>query len=148
MRDPQRIDDVLLAIGEVWAKNPDLRLGQLLINAVRPARPCPEVFSIEDRDLVRRLRAEGKEPKPAEPSGAPDCQFLPAPPGIARVETGAVQFGDDWPGLFLRGDNALPLMIWIRSLCELLANHPDPMVADRLDRLKAYADLIEKTVKA
>lgn len=24
-----------------------------------------------------------------------------------RVETGPVQFGDDWPGLFVRGDNAL-----------------------------------------
>lgn len=23
-----------------------------------------------------------------------------------RVETGAVQFGDDWPGVFIRGDNA------------------------------------------
>lgn len=23
-----------------------------------------------------------------------------------RVETGPVQFGDDWPGLFIRGDNA------------------------------------------
>lgn len=24
-----------------------------------------------------------------------------------RAETGAVQFGDDWPGVFLRGDDAL-----------------------------------------
>jgi hypothetical protein len=24
-----------------------------------------------------------------------------------RVETGAVQFGDDWPGVFIRGDHAL-----------------------------------------
>ncbi|MEN8764135.1 MAG: hypothetical protein ABF290_17120 [Thiogranum sp.] len=23
-----------------------------------------------------------------------------------RVETGPVQFGDDWPGIFIRGDNA------------------------------------------
>jgi hypothetical protein len=23
-----------------------------------------------------------------------------------RVETGPLQFGDDWPGLFIRGDNA------------------------------------------
>ena len=130
--DPRRIDDVLLAIGEVWAQNPDLRLGQLLLNAVRPSQPCPEIFSIEDRDLVYRVRAKGNEPKPAEPSGAPERQLLPASPGIARVETGEVQFGDDWPGLFLRGDDALALMIWIRSLCEMLANHPDPMVADRL----------------
>lgn len=24
-----------------------------------------------------------------------------------RVETGPLQFGDDWPGIFIRGDNAL-----------------------------------------
>lgn len=24
-----------------------------------------------------------------------------------RVETGPTQFGDDWPGVFIRGDNAL-----------------------------------------
>ncbi len=23
-----------------------------------------------------------------------------------RVETGPIQFGDDWPGIFIRGDNA------------------------------------------
>lgn len=27
--------------------------------------------------------------------------------GPGRVETGVVQFGDDWPGIFIRGDNAL-----------------------------------------
>jgi hypothetical protein len=24
-----------------------------------------------------------------------------------RVETGPIQFGNDWPGIFIRGDNAL-----------------------------------------
>jgi hypothetical protein len=24
-----------------------------------------------------------------------------------RIETGPIQFGDDWPGVFIRGDNAL-----------------------------------------
>jgi hypothetical protein len=29
-------------------------------------------------------------------------------PGVSeRVETGPLQFGDDWPGVFIRGDNAL-----------------------------------------
>ncbi len=27
-------------------------------------------------------------------------------PCMPRVETGVVRFGDDWPGLFIRGDNA------------------------------------------
>lgn len=33
-------------------------------------------------------------------------QKLPAPEGVARVESGPVQFGEDWPGVFFRGDNA------------------------------------------
>lgn len=29
-------------------------------------------------------------------------------PGVQeRIETGPLQFGDDWPGVFIRGDNAL-----------------------------------------
>jgi hypothetical protein len=35
-----------------------------------------------------------------------DLLKLPAPIGIPRVETGPVQFGNDWPGLFIRGDDA------------------------------------------
>jgi hypothetical protein len=34
-----------------------------------------------------------------------ETRTLPAQ--AVRVETGAVQFGDDWPGVFIRGDNAL-----------------------------------------
>jgi uncharacterized protein (TIGR02996 family) len=79
---------------------------------------------------------------------AGERQMLPAPIDSPRVETGAVQFGDDWPGLFIRGDNALALMVWIRSLCELLRDHPNEDVADRLDRLKQYADLIDQSVRA
>ena len=25
----------------------------------------------------------------------------------SRIETGPIQFGDDWPGVFIRGDNAM-----------------------------------------
>ena len=43
-------------------------------------------------------------------------QKLPAPEDISRVETGPVQFGDDWPGYFMRGDNAFALSMAIKSL--------------------------------
>lgn len=33
-----------------------------------------------------------------------------------RVESGAIQFGDDYPGLFLRGDDAKFLSLAIESL--------------------------------
>lgn len=32
MRDPQRIDRILLGLREKWMKDPDLRFGQLLFN--------------------------------------------------------------------------------------------------------------------
>lgn len=32
-------------------------------------------------------------------------QVFPAP-SSARVESGPIQFGEDWPGVFIRGDNA------------------------------------------
>lgn len=35
---------------------------------------------------------------------------LPMPEGLTRMESGAVQFGDDFPGYFLRGDNAAQLL--------------------------------------
>lgn len=37
----------------------------------------------------------------------PEVQIVPALKG-GRPETGAMQFGeDDWPGVFIRGDNAI-----------------------------------------
>lgn len=30
--------------------------------------------------------------------------------GHPRVETGAIQFNDDWPGLFIRGDQCIDLL--------------------------------------
>lgn len=39
-----------------------------------------------------------------------------------RVETGPVQFGDDWPGVFIRGDNAFGYMLSLKSLLEGVKN--------------------------
>jgi hypothetical protein len=55
MRDPTRIDAVLAALRAAWVESPDLRLGQLIVNAVRPSTPCPEIFHAEDDALLRRL---------------------------------------------------------------------------------------------
>ena len=41
------------------------------------------------------------------------------PAQSSRVETGPVQFGDDWPGVFIRGDNA---GYYALVLCGVLAN--------------------------
>lgn len=55
MRDPDRIDEMLGLIREIWVSNPDLRLGQLIVGATAPKQPCPEVFYIEDSELQKRL---------------------------------------------------------------------------------------------
>lgn len=49
MRDPNRIDKVLIEIGKLWHKYPDLRLGQLISNAF------VDIYYIEDDLLVERL---------------------------------------------------------------------------------------------
>lgn len=51
-----------------------------------------------------------------------------------RVETGVVQFGNDWPGVFIRGDNALGYALALKS-----AKSDDP-IADL--QLKELANLL------
>lgn len=54
----------------------------------------------------------------------------PAPDGDApRVETGAVQFGNDWPGLFIRGDAAFVLAGDIDTLGWFLDSLPTDVLA-------------------
>lgn len=55
MRDPARIDEILSRVRELWLRNPDYRLTQLIVNLVRPSQPCPEVFSFEDSVLLKAL---------------------------------------------------------------------------------------------
>jgi hypothetical protein len=57
-----------------------------------------------------------------------------------------MQFQDDWPGLFLRGDTAIPLHVSIRALQQRLADHPDVVVGSALIRLEQIADIIERDV--
>ena len=47
--------NLLENITNVQAKYPELRLGQLLINALNIQKPCPELFHIEDNVLAEKL---------------------------------------------------------------------------------------------
>ena len=47
-RDPARIDIVLAALRAYWTANPDLRLGQIVVNAASGGDP----FSVEDEVLM------------------------------------------------------------------------------------------------
>lgn len=37
---------------------------------------------------------------------------------MARIETGPIQFGDDWPGIFIRGDNAMYFSMELNAFLE------------------------------
>lgn len=46
------------------------------------------------------------------------------PPVDDRVETGPTQFGDDWPGIFIRGDDA---MMYAMLLSSVIKGDGDPV---------------------
>jgi len=49
LRDPGRIYAVMEDLRELWLRNPDLRLGQLLINAFQDK---DRLYNIEDEPLI------------------------------------------------------------------------------------------------
>jgi len=72
---------------------------------------------------------------------------IPFPGGSAQIPTGAIQFENDLPGLFLRGDNAIALAANIRGLQQRLSAHSDPIVGAVLFQIGQIADIIESDVK-
>lgn len=57
-------------------------------------------LATDEIDFTNEVCAKPAEPKPKEP----------------RAETGAMQINDDWPGVFIRGDNAFGLALDIEQL--------------------------------
>lgn len=58
MRDPDRIQPILDALGEAWRKSPDLRLTQLLTTVITdaPDRGPAPFFYVEDEEALTALR--------------------------------------------------------------------------------------------
>lgn len=53
MRDPARIDAFINKLRAIWHEHPDLRFGQLLLNAV----PEDKLYHTEDSTLMSEIRA-------------------------------------------------------------------------------------------
>ena len=53
MRNPNRIEPTLKEIERIWKNNPDLRLGQLLLNIVSNANI---LYYVEDNELIKGLK--------------------------------------------------------------------------------------------
>ncbi len=71
---------------------------------------------------------------------------IPFPGGSGRTPTGAMQFENDWPGLFIRGDNAVPLANAIRRIEEKVKGSPDFVFEAILLDLIPIAEIIERDV--
>lgn len=60
---------------------------------------------------------------------------------MSRIETGVVQFDDDWPGVFIRGDNAFSYALTIGEVVRgLEAGQPPNLFFVR--QLKGLAALL------
>ena len=81
-----------------------------------------------------------------------DLRKLPA--ASERLDTGPIQFGDDWPGVFVRGDSALILASMFRQAADdaqaywLDRDFPRTVEFERFIKLrimamKNWADLFE-----
>jgi uncharacterized protein YihD (DUF1040 family) len=47
--------ELLETIEKIWTKYPELRLAQLLVNAIKPSEPCSEMYHIQDSQLINKL---------------------------------------------------------------------------------------------
>lgn len=70
---------------------------------------------------------------------------LPAPENGGRVETGPVQFGDDWPGVFIRGDNAASEAMLLHSII-VGNNNPETGWVARMMLIGLYNRLRSATI--
>lgn len=59
-RDPKRIDKILQTLGFIWAKHPDMRFGQLLINA-GIAKDDMGTWNCEDDKMLEHLNKVFKD---------------------------------------------------------------------------------------
>ena len=92
MRDPNRIPELSRLLELAWTLNPDMRLGQLVVVALRPSVPCPQIFSAEESRLrkgLKRLIEQGS-PAPAN-SSEQECAAIEWEP-LAESVLGSVRF--------------------------------------------------------
>lgn len=91
------------------------------------------------------------EPKDKLPSEIlKDMGFKPAPRIIKvknmkdRVETGPTQFNNDWPGIFIRGDNAGWYAMELEHLLYKIENKEEPGFLE-VSCIKGLIDLLKSS---
>lgn len=56
MRDKNRIKPTIEKFEKIWLANPDIRLGQLIMNVICPEETNPKLFYMEDDEFLKRLK--------------------------------------------------------------------------------------------
>jgi hypothetical protein len=79
----------------------------------------------------------------------PKLTKIPLPGGSGAIPSGALQFQGDWPGLFLRGDEAVLLGARIKSLLGVLKEKKvdDPRIWSAVLQLEEVAEMIDRLVR-
>ena len=73
MRDPKRIPEILNELKGIWSSFPDLRLGQLIINAAGMWNMSAmdaerKLFYMEDEEFIKTIRQHYSEVRNIEPN--------------------------------------------------------------------------------
>ena len=87
------------------------------------------VFKTEDDCTVRFAF---RDPKLSAKDRTDVCKL---PSVEQRVETGPIAFGNDWPGVFIRGDNAMWYALQLR-----MVQTPDRLAAIQIEQLRTLLE--------
>jgi hypothetical protein len=103
---------------------------------VRPGKyqpTCDCQDACPDCGTMRRHFAPGEISESQSGFLCPECDADKPMRQTKRLETGVVQAEDDWPGIFIRGDNAL--MGYAPGLQHLIEGGDDPILLAQCDSL-------------
>jgi hypothetical protein len=70
---------------------------------------------------------------------------IPVPGSSGETPTGAMQFRNDWPGLFIRGDDAISMLSELRRLDQVLRDQGQAGLPWKLSEI---VEIIERDVIA
>ena len=76
----------------------------------------------------------------------PRARQVPVDGGSGEYPTGAIQFRNDWPGLFIRGDSAISLVRYLRAFRELPLESLPQSLCGAGPEFERYVTIIERDV--
>ena len=108
-----RIHDVLQGYANPCSYEPE-RTGGVLAGCPRGDAPNPHALAAPAATLLRDLESAMRG-RPEIPAGKHIRTFPAQDP---RIESGPIRFGEDWPGVFLRGDHAAHFAMVLSDLLQ------------------------------